>query len=872
MGYSDDILTDGAALVWRFDETLTAGQDTFTAENDGTHSGTITENASYTTGFAAATALFGDETDTKAITFGVTANPAAHPTGSANLGTGDGNIAIEFVFSPNSTTPAVDLITLTGGSSKEIRIGHDEVNDRLTVDFDHGSVSTITTSNNSIQADGLYHIWVEWQSGVPFNYARVYINGDQDGASLPGGVFTYSATSALTVTTQGQGVIQALAIYKAATGSTYASDHYDATVGSFVSPSIPLEWVTEKREPFILLEWTGYQTEQISVPIEWQLPTAQPRIPLEWYNRYTNQISVPIAWVAPDLSVFPETTQTWTPAVYIDGTDYSARLTGVISIDTEEDSSTLANFSIHPATGTLDPLSYIGRLVWIDITTDSDTIRKFRGVVSNAVYNPDTGLMAFTCTNDLQGYFENATRTEIDSVIGGYWSEFVFASYGDESHGWKYATDRLSTQFKALHLDVNGNPVLTSLTAKPTADYTFTDAKRFNDTLSVSRATRRELLNRVRVLFDYRFTRLRQRHIYYEFVHAKQVGSSLTGLSQCDFLQDAYDLCEKAQIESAVENSGWLMYGTPDYLLPPGSGVYRCPGSQSPWSPQSGYSINWVFPESARQKTCFSARFTIAKRFAQTVTEQYVFDVRADDSIERVGELGIEERFGMETEYDATLWESEPFTSTADGATLDSSGDYVLDANDGDNGRTAFNNAQTTALAQAQVDIKKSHRQNRVSFEVPYHPLIDITHTARCESSYLTAQGKVRQVTHTFDTDTGEATTFIEIAISAHGGSGLVTDTALDPVTPPEQTIPDYTREFTIPYRMGGESDSEPYDEEWQGYLTNRASITGNYHRYDVAFKIETPAIDSAFRDAVEIPSTNTANVAIDQDTLTLSA
>lgn len=912
MAYTDDLLADGAALVWDFQDSVTAGSDTFVALNDGTHSSTLTEYNSNTSA-AAATALFGDETDTKALSVGDGASVNIRDT-SANLGTGSGSVSVEAVFRPETQTgpqpgnAVIKLYTQVGGDEYNFGIEYD----RSTTEF----IGTLhyyepfgAEYNNQIRVTKAvgttYHVALVFDTTA--NTLTFYVDGVQEGQISGGDVtnfgdWPFNNSTFITVasgTDHADGSIQAPAVYRHALSVSDIGDHVTTVSAPPISQAVeaitltatetaiidPVKVVTEsvtltesndgkvnwiEFQPVVLVEWSGYQTYQPIVPVEWQLETATPVVPIQWVVTESYQPIIPIEWSGVDMTGYPATAENWSLSVIIDGTDYSDRLTGRVEIDYEEDSSGMASFQIVPSAGAIDPLSWLSKIVTIDVTSGSNTVRRFNGLISNATYDPETRLMAFDCTTDLQGYFENLDRDTIDDMVGGYWSANIF---NDDSDGWTYAQDRLATQYVSIHQDQNRQPVITSLSAKGTPDFTFTDDKRFNETLSITRATRRELINRIRVRIDYRFTKLRQRHIKYSFEWVRDVGGTGNALSWCDFLGNQYDPCNRSQIESAIGSSGWNLLGSVDYTPLNDSGNFECPGYFNPNASQAGDQFGWVVSDAVLDSTCLEARFTLAKRFAQTVTESYSFDVRADNSIEYAGELSLDQKFAVDNESDSADWESnDAYSTTAPGAVQDSSGDYVIDLTTGDNDRTAFENAQQTALAQATTSIKKSHRGNVVSFEVPFHAEINLTHTAQVTCPYLDAKGKVIQRVDTFDTETGEAVTSLSLAISAHGGSGLVTETPLTPITATQTDLPSYTTSYALHYLIGGDNQTQPYDETKPGYYTNRETVTGAYERYDNNFALNTPEVASAYRDAITVTESKTINVDVEEDTLTLSA
>ena len=847
MGLIADYITDGALIAFPFDEAHTAGNDTFTADNDGVHSASFTETsniASLGTGF--------DCSDCEAISI------TAQLSGTTDIGSvaQDTPYSIVFFFQHDSGT-ASWIDALNQGYGVQFQYDTTEEELRVVVWWD-GNEQYLFTGDGSVQSGEQYCValTVDPDNGV----CKLYLDGtlvdsDDQGSAQ---TFDWSNTLALGAAWSSPSyTFQALGIFDSVLSASKVSEYANATQ-NLNKPIIPIHWILPTANPFIQLEWMG--TAQPSISIEWALKTGQPVIPLHWITVNTGQPVIGLAWSFTDVSSYPAASEAWSLDFLIDGVSYASRFTGECTVNPEEDSSRLANFSIVHSTGPVNEMSYIGKQVIINVTTGSGSVRLFKGVVSNAVFDMDIGVIDFSCTDDLQGLFENADREYIEGVIGGKYSKHIFNEKGD---GWSYAQDRLSTQYKSLHLDVNRTPVLTDLTAKDTPDFTFTDATRYDTPITLSRATRRDLLNRVRLNYAYRFTRLRQRVINYTLNQVNAVtGNSLTF---CNFLANPYTRPTKDKLDSAISGSGWSVINKVHVDPLPETGFYRC--YLEGWS-----LVGWILNDAYKETDFFTARWQLSKRFAQSVTEQYTFDIRAGDSIEYVGEVGIEQNFALENDYDASKWESEPFNEVDDTLTRESTGDYVKDMVSGSTGRSASDIAQETALAQAVNDVKKSHRQNSVTFDVPFHPSIDLTHTVQLSSEYITAKGKVRELTHTFNADTGEATTTISIALSKHGGSGLVTDTALDAVTPPEIEQVPYDTSQRLEYYVGGEQNSIAFDESLYGFFTNRQAYSGDYPRYDVGFRLKTPEIADAHRSTTEVISSNTINVEIPDDLLTLSA
>ena len=84
---------------------------------------------------------------------------------------------------------------------------------------------------------------------------------------------------------------------------------------------------------------------------------------------------------------------------FLDGTDLSTTVMGAVRIEHEEDASSIATVVVKPATGSVDPDDYERKAIAISfVGKDSGgatlyTVRRFTGITSSAVYDPEDGLL-----------------------------------------------------------------------------------------------------------------------------------------------------------------------------------------------------------------------------------------------------------------------------------------------------------------------------------------------------------------------------------------------------------------------------------------------------------------------------------------------
>jgi len=549
----------------------------------------------------------------------------------------------------------------------------------------------------------------------------------------------------------------------------------------------------------------------------------------------------------------------WSPVVTIDGTDISAQLTGVIDITIEKTASAIAAFTIRPAIGALDLLAWIGANVTIDYKDGAWATRKFTGVVSSPVFVPATGLVTFECTGDLQGKLETKTRTEIDSIIDSEWSKDVF---DDNADGWQYAQDKAKTVPASLWTDKNGAIRFSDWEAKATEDYLFTAADIKPGSVSIKHASRRNMVNRVRVSLDYRFYNKRQRTLHFSLVHDRPF---------CDWLNQGYTLPARETIRSAAESTSWVLTSISFTPLPPTGAIY-CDGEPRGWS----YTAN----AAAR---CLGANFSMARRWGQQVTENYILDIQGDDSIEASGEMGVRESYGIRSEFDYNEWErGQEYDGVAIGAGLHpgGSGDYNIEA-DTDR-RTEMEQAQRTILAKASTEILETHRETQVSFDILMRPDLDLSHTVKLQTSNVTAKGTIERIRERLSIKDGSAVSTITLGISRHGGTGIGSGTPLDPADRPDAlTETPFSPNVPLGFRIGGNLTGgagglggyEGPSDEHNGWSTNRADQTydPNLIYYDEQMTVIVPEVEEAAINSVALQTPQLFHVQIPEDLLTLT-
>jgi hypothetical protein len=639
-----------------------------------------------------------------------------------------------------------------------------------------------------------------------------------------------------------------------------------------------------------VIEIRGTESYDVTAEIEISAPTYTVTAAIRISGEETYAITAGIAIQGSAHTAANRQSIKWSPVVAIDGSDVSARVTAACPVEMNEDASNVATVTLIPATGPLEPLSYLGKTLTMTWSDEGDgvysahTVLMFTGTISDASWDPDSGYLEIEATSDMQGLVERMDRDSIATMIpGSTWSDIIFEQEADL---WQYAQDLLSTTTDSLWQDAMGVLRIAPIAAKGSPDFTFTDAGRFSDTLQINTASIRDLVNQISITLDYRYPRQRHREIRCRWIGQQDI---------CTFLINPYTLCTKDMVKSAADSADWQVVGDISYteVWPPGA--YQCGsgGKVYVW----GYEPIVAQLDSYQDLTgyCIGATWRAARRYTQRVTETHSVVVQCQDSIDAVGRLPNAEDYGAESDVDTSDWDASDATAGPPaGATQLSSGDWALDVDgEGAVDRDAVDEALEVAMAAARGDILRSHRQTRVSFQTVFQPMLNLSHTVRVNADNLQATGKVSRLEHVLDSATGEATTTVEIAVSRHEGTGLSVSTPIaapaKPTAPDGTVIPTYLllRQYTggsVADYLDPGFESDTWDEvkDLGGFHTNvlfdvlTQKLIGQdevdpvtaQHVYQIQFQVMYPEISGAHIDAAVAGTTTTIEVAVPEDEL----
>ena len=549
----------------------------------------------------------------------------------------------------------------------------------------------------------------------------------------------------------------------------------------------------------------------------------------------------------------------WTARCTINGVDVSARLTGQASVEAEEGAARVATITLAPAAGVIAPLDYVGKPITLDyvlVVGGAEIARRlFTGRIDTPQYDTDTALLVLECVDDLQNRVAALSRSIINTLIGGRYTEAVQGVILD---GWDYAQARLSTVAASLDAGAAGDIRVTPWELSTTWA-TYTDADLLYQRSGLSFPQRSTLINRVDAEFQYRYPRLRQR-----YTSVGWSGSVIGGqMAACGY---AYPTL--SDVTSAGGGSGWTVvsaiYSSAPKLIAHSSGGFIRTNA-------GAIDMAILF---------------MTQRHSQSVTENYTISVTAPESVTANGELAHAIRGALASNFEGGAWES-----ALDVAPFMPSGgdmDWAPDAT-----RSDSNYAINTLLDQARVAILGSHRSTRVTNAVLCNPDLDLNRRVVIAASAISAGGKVVRVAHLLDFATGSALSEFDIACFGVGGAGIITPdvlTAPSSPSPAEETQDWLAESASLLVSVYG---STPYSENLMGLLANPPETLTVYDvptpdgpktqtfpnpsyvvgdGYPVTgFRIKMPGVSDADRNPVEKTSSGSYQIIVPSDPLTLT-
>ena len=481
------------------------------------------------------------------------------------------------------------------------------------------------------------------------------------------------------------------------------------------------------------------------------------------------------------------------------------QVTGNISVTHQEGEASIASFTLWPGVGQqlLDNYEAIPVQIYVTTRNIGQTL-VFGGQITKPSANILTRKTTYECSTVRQNQINNSVSLTNALSSIGYWTTEVFGNINHVLYNgvYKELENRLTTVPYTVDFDPYGNWHYTPLLAKSSYDVMFVDDQVYrenNRDPEIIKSIWSRMTNYITIHAKYDFQRAYQRELGFQWI-------APFANNTCDFLEKGYTVTPRSLIEQAVKSAGWPVTKQGISYTPVlASGFYNCGSGQIVGYTTSTDSFQNVPATDAlgNQQTamvngvstnlyqsvltsstdyanllCFGASWSAATRFTQNIQEFYTMVVYASQSTTYYGQQQKFDNVSVTSAFNAAQWEKfkdyKPFPIGALGLpefNYNTNSNGIDTYADIDTYLPDFTASQTLALNRAATDIIKAHRDNKVIFNTFLHPELSTIQTVYLNCTRIQAKGKVFNIAHTMNIETGEANTKTELVLSRALGS-----------------------------------------------------------------------------------------------------
>lgn len=560
----------------------------------------------------------------------------------------------------------------------------------------------------------------------------------------------------------------------------------------------------------------------------------------------------------------------WSVSALINAVDYSARLTGGIRIERQLNASALAELSLVPLSGPVNPTAFEGQSISIRYTDERGTSPLFSGTVIRSVIDMNDGVLSLTCSDLLQERTDALSRAQIDGLIDHARSNSV---YRDPNSNWEYAQQCLKSAEGDFFKDVHGGFRFVPWSVSP--DVTHDDASIFHATLAPRFEDRHTLINRIDIDLQWRFL------FGWHRVHKLQWG---IGMPYARWLWESFSTTpSREMIERAIPADMVLAKADYQDLPPTGLYYYRL------------YPV--VFNNLSPGYFAYSFDIDAVERWLQTVTHKLSLSVLAQVSIERYGEISKNETYSLDSNESDIDWhqlidsndmprgkefgiqmgktDSGPRTGSRSAppegdfveVSLGFNNTYRVNLYSDNNTPGMSQSILLCAVREARKNIIASHQNVSVNYEVPINPLLQLAVGIDIDATKVQTQGRVTRLEHRLDFDSGLV--FTALTLTPYANSEVFDVLPLEWDEIPIEDSP-LVNVGPVPLSSHfGKTAVEPPepDPEWRGYVGNYST----FNNYPESFTVEIPEVNESLRDNLEVEQVAVYSIDVQLDKITLT-
>ena len=546
-------------------------------------------------------------------------------------------------------------------------------------------------------------------------------------------------------------------------------------------------------------------------------------------------------------------------SVFIDGVEIdTCQLKDTIEISLAVNQAKTAKLTINANCDNNTPIDlykYAGKIIEIYYLSKTQYTLLYRGMVAIQKIDIDNQHFNLTCTDEKLNRINDLSENQLNNI--GYYSEYLF---NEELTKEQVFSKRMESIAYDYYFDNNGNFTLTAWQPKNTPDLIIEQCPIFDNSFSYSVLNLGEIVNKIKILFQFNYNRQIQRDLNMEY--NPNYGS--TGFN--DFLRfvGQHNFIPVPPVNSvitAANSAGWVV------------GDFRY--STIPNLAGTGLSV------SNKDDYAMYASWIASKRWLQNVQEETSITLKNSGSIAFFGEKSEEINFSMRLKDDENNWANDYQCYFSPNGVQAANGDWIIDLSS--NKQQDYNKAMLYALNVAKTKILNSHFGNECNFDYVLLPDIELKHTIGVNTAALRGNLRVQSITHTLDLKKRLGVSKIT-AKWFKGFSGNSVYIPQRPIIPVAQRANAQTRfgnilqrDYAYPTQGGAYIPSDtikPADyciakdglDNLYGYVMRETIANPNATVGKVSaikFAVKTPEIEKQSTDAVTATSNNEQNINI---------
>ena len=323
-----------------------------------------------------------------------------------------------------------------------------------------------------------------------------------------------------------------------------------------------------------------------------------------------------------------------------------------------------------------------------------------------------------TCTDEKLNRINDLSENQLNNI--GFYSEYLF---NEELTKEQVFSKRMESIAYDYYFDNNGNFTLTAWQPKNTPDLIIEQCPIFANSFSYSVLNLGEIVNKIKILFQFNYNRQIQRDLNMEY------NPRLYNWVEFIKTHKFVPFPPVNSVITAANGAGWVV----------GNFRYSTIGNLG----NTGVVIT------DKDKYAMTANWIASKRWVQNVQEENTVTLKNADSIAFFGEKSEEINYSMRLKDDENNWANDYQCYFSPNGTQAANGDWIIDLSQ--NKQQDYNKAMLYALNVAKTKILNSHFGNECNFDYVLLPEIELKHTIGVNTAALRGNLRVQAITHTLD-------------------------------------------------------------------------------------------------------------------------